>query len=355
MDFRTYQVEALRTDVSAAAGKDGRDALIVPMLGLAGEAGQLLSEYKKHLRDGDAHKLFKERVCEELGDLLWYLANVASKFDLNLDDVARSNLAKAQERWDTANNPLHALDGTCIETERLPRQMDVQFTETMINGRPMVQISVNGERIGSPLGDNAYDSDGYRFHDVFHLSYAAMLGWSPNLRAFLKCKRKSQPLLDEVEDGGRARILEEAVVALAFDYARDHNFLAGIDQIDYSLLRTIRSMVGHLEVGGSSLRDWEATILKGFEIWRQVVANRGGQVRIDLDKSSIAYEPPDYIIGDEVLISRGNGAGDRLSAVMAETDQPTADAKTVGQFAGRTMKDHKGCSRRMIENLDVLK
>ncbi|WP_234837062.1 nucleoside triphosphate pyrophosphohydrolase family protein [Sinorhizobium meliloti] len=107
MDFRTYQVEALRTDVSAAAGKDGRDALIVPMLGLAGEAGQLLSEYKKHLRDGDAHKLFKERVCEELGDLLWYLANVASKFDLNLDDVARSNLAKAQERWDTANNPLH--------------------------------------------------------------------------------------------------------------------------------------------------------------------------------------------------------------------------------------------------------
>ena len=71
------------------AGFDARSqgALIVPMLGLAGETGQLLSEYKKHLRDGEAHRLFKERVSEELGDLLWYIANVASKFDLTL--VAR--------------------------------------------------------------------------------------------------------------------------------------------------------------------------------------------------------------------------------------------------------------------------
>ncbi|YCI07149.1 nucleoside triphosphate pyrophosphohydrolase family protein (plasmid) [Ensifer sp. D2-11] len=300
MDFRAYQIEALRTDVSAAAGKDGPDALIVPMLGLAGEAGQLLSEYKKHMRDGDAHKLFKDRVREELGELLWYLANVAGKFDLDVDNVAKSNLAKVQERWATHRESL-PLDGTCLETERLPRQMDVLFTELLVDGRPLVQISVNGERIGSPLGDNAYDSDGYRYHDVFHLSYAALLGWSPNLRAFLKRKRKSQPLLDEVEDGGRARILEEAVVALAFDYARAHNFLASIEKIDYELLRTIKSMVRHLEVGRCSLASWEVAILKGFQIWRQMVANRGGHVRIDLDDSSIEYEPPIECLDDQGL------------------------------------------------------
>ncbi|NGO54533.1 nucleoside triphosphate pyrophosphohydrolase family protein [Allomesorhizobium camelthorni] len=334
MDFRAYQVEALRTDVSAAAGKNGTDALIVSMLGLGGEAGQLLSEYKKHLRDGEAHKLFKNRVCEELGDLLWYLANVASKFDLDLDDVARFNLAKVQERWDAANNRKQAFDSACIEAERLPRQMDVLFTEILIDGRPMVEISVNGERIGSPLGDNAYDPDGYRFHDVFHLSYAAVLGWSPNLRAFLRRKRKSQPLLDEVEDGGRARILEEAVVALTFDYARDHSFLAGIDQVDYGLLKTIRSMVGHLEVGRCSLADWEAAIFKGFEIWRQMIANRGGLVRIDLDGGLIVYEAPDDAAGAEkyhkVPSSGGNGAGDCFSAVVAEAYQPAAHAKAVG-------------------------
>src|SRR3546814_845391 len=66
MDFDRYQKEALRTDrVPARQGSDDVLSLIVPMLGLAGETGQLLSEYKKHLRDGEAHRLFKERVRSE--------------------------------------------------------------------------------------------------------------------------------------------------------------------------------------------------------------------------------------------------------------------------------------------------
>ncbi|MDZ5696762.1 hypothetical protein [Chelativorans sp. M5D2P16] len=75
------------------------------------------------------------------------------------------------------------------------------------------------------------------------------------------------------------------------------SFLAGIDQVDYGLLKTIKSMVGHLEVGRCSLADWEAAILKGFEIWRQMVAHGGGLVRIDLEKSSIFYEPPADVTG----------------------------------------------------------
>src|SRR3546814_19785400 len=95
MDFDRYQKEALRTDrVPARQGSDDVLSLIVPMLGLAGETGQLLSEYKKHLRDGAAHRLFKDRVGEELGDLLWYIANVASKFGLDLDQIAEKNHAK---------------------------------------------------------------------------------------------------------------------------------------------------------------------------------------------------------------------------------------------------------------------
>src|SRR3546814_9559909 len=69
------------------------------MLGLAGETVQLLSEYKKHLRDGAAHRLFKDRVGEELGDLLWYIANVASKFGLDLDQIAEKNLDKVRARF----------------------------------------------------------------------------------------------------------------------------------------------------------------------------------------------------------------------------------------------------------------
>ncbi|MGW8135833.1 MazG nucleotide pyrophosphohydrolase domain-containing protein [Sphingomonas zeae] len=260
------------------------------MLGLAGETGQLLSEYKKHLRDGAAHRLFKDRVGEELGDLLWYIANVASKFGLDLDQIAEKNLDKVRARFAPTCAQAPQRDSEFPDLERLPRQMIVRLAEEHETGpRPKVRMTINGEGIGALLGDNAYDPDGYRFHDVFHLAYAAILGWSPNLRAFLKRKRKSRPLLDEVEDGGRARIIEEGVSALAFDYARVHSFLDGVSEIDYGLLRTIQSMTSHLEVGGATAADWERAILEGFAVWRQVLANNGGEISVDLDARTISY------------------------------------------------------------------
>jgi NTP pyrophosphatase (non-canonical NTP hydrolase) len=291
MDLRTYQEEALRTDqVPGVANDEIATALIVPMLGLAGETGQLLSEYKKHLRDGEAHRLFKHRVAEELGDLLWYISNVASKFGLDLNEVAAGNLKKVKARWRGNLNQAPCLDEAFPEAERFPRLLVVQLTEEPGPlDRPRVRMTVNGEPIGQTLSDNSYDPDGYRFHDVFHLAYAAILGWSPNLRAFLKRKRKSLPLLDEVEDGGRARIIEEGVSALAFDYARDHNFLVGVTEIDFELLRTIRSMTSHLEIRSASAAEWEQAIFEGFKVWRDVLANKGGEIVVDLDRRSIRY------------------------------------------------------------------
>src|SRR5204863_2369458 len=96
MDFRTYQERAAKTDRNPDRSEAG---MMIPLLGLSGEAGQVLSEYKKYLRDGDSHILFKERFAEELGDLLWYLANTATKFGLDLALVAEQNLIKCEERW----------------------------------------------------------------------------------------------------------------------------------------------------------------------------------------------------------------------------------------------------------------
>lgn len=291
MDLKTYQTQALLTDqVPGTSDDESADALIVPMLGLAGETGQLLSEYKKHLRDGAAHRLFKDRVSEELGDLLWYIANVASKFGLDLDQIAERNLDKVRARFAQTSVQAPERDSELPNEERLPRQMIVRLVEEPGSGsRPKVRMTINDEGIGALLSDNAYDPDGYRFHDVFHLSYAAILGWSPNLRAFLKRKRRSRPLLDEVEDGGRARIIEEGVSALAFDYARRHSFLEGVSEVDYGLLRTIQSMTSHLEVGEATAADWERAILEGFAVWRQVLANNGGEISVDLDARVIRY------------------------------------------------------------------
>ena len=293
MDLDRYQEEALRTDrVPARDGGADDLSLIVPMLGLAGETGQLLSEYKKHLRDGEAHRLFKERVSEELGDLLWYVANVASKFDLTLDEIAAANLVKVKARWVGERTEPLCFDATLPEGERLPRRIEVELIDVEGGDRQCVRVLINGKPFGAELTDNAYDPDGYRFHDVFHFAYAAVLGWSPITRALLRRKRKSRPLVDEVEDGGRAAVIEEGIAALAFDYARRHHMLAGVSALDFQLLRTIKDMTSHLEVKQCTTGEWEQAILQGFKVWRAVLTTHGGRVAVDLDQRRIDYLGP---------------------------------------------------------------
>ena len=293
MEFETYQKEALRTD-RVPRRDDGEDSLavMVPMLGLAGETGQLLSEYKKHLRDGDAHRLFGERVSEELGDLLWYIANVASKFGLNLNDIASANLLKVRARWlSPCTDPL-CFDARLPEGERLPRRFQVELLDAKSGPRRSVRVLINGEPFGAELTDNAYAPDGYRFHDVFHFAYAAVLGWSPVTRALLRRKRKSHPQIDEVEDGGRAAVIEEGIAALAFAYAMRHRMLQGVSVLDFQVLRTIKDMSAHLEVRQCSAGEWEMAILQGFRVWRAVAAANGGRITVDLDQRSVAYLGP---------------------------------------------------------------
>jgi NTP pyrophosphatase (non-canonical NTP hydrolase) len=288
MDFRTYQERARRTDRNPATDVKG---MMIPLLGLAGEAGELLTEYKKYLRDGDSHTLFRERFAEELGDLLWYLANVATKFDLSLDDIASANLAKCEQRWgrDQAGSP--TFDRDYPEGERLPRQFQIDFnTIHGADDKPRMKAYYKGEQFGNDLTDNAYERDGYRFHDVFHLAFAAVLGWSPITRALLKRKRKSNREVDEVEDGGRARAIEEGISALIFAYAKDYNWLEGKASVSSELLRTIKSMTAHLEVSRCSTGDWENAIVQGFGVWREMKRRGGGTLVLDLDRRTIAIK-----------------------------------------------------------------
>ncbi|MEA5558388.1 nucleoside triphosphate pyrophosphohydrolase family protein [Nodularia spumigena] len=294
MNFSEYQTQALNTDqIPAVEGTE----LIIPLLGLVGEVGSLMTEYKKHLRDGDAHKLFKEGIAEELGDMLWYISNFSSKFNLNLEEIAEDNLRKCHDRWGwrdsdsiNDNGTSYIFDHDFPDNEKLPRQFEVEITETSKDNSVRMKAFINGKQVGNDLTDNSYSSDGYRFHDIFHLSYAAVLGWSVVTRSNLKCKRKSDPSIDEVEDGGRAVAIEEGISALVFSYAKDHDFLEGVKVIDYQLLKTIKNMTSHLEVSQCSLGDWEKAIFMGYDVWRQVAKNRGGTVVVDLDARLITYQ-----------------------------------------------------------------
>ncbi len=295
MDMNTFQEMASRTDQTPMRGESmpAGPEMMVPLLGMAGEVGELLSEYKKYLRDGDAHKLFKARVAEELGDLLWYVANVATKFGLTLAEVATGNVEKCRDRWgDMADQPKapatrRHLDERFPPQEQLPRRFVYQIERANADGRVGVKVLIGGTELEtslSELTDNAYEEDGYRFHDVFHLAYAAILGWSPVIRSGLKRKRKSVPEIDEVEDGGRAKAIEEGVSAYVFCYAADNNFLDGAEGVSYDLLRQVKKLTAHLEVSCRSAREWEQAIVTGFEVWRAVRGQGGGSILVDLER-----------------------------------------------------------------------
>jgi NTP pyrophosphatase (non-canonical NTP hydrolase) len=95
MELSTYQKEANKTAVYPQDAK-----IIYPALGLAGEAGEVANQVKKILRD-NAGELTEERrnkIVDELGDVLWYAAALASDVGISLDVVAEINLQKLAKR-----------------------------------------------------------------------------------------------------------------------------------------------------------------------------------------------------------------------------------------------------------------
>ena len=74
--------------------------LAYPALGLAGEAGEVAEHAKKAIRDdgGEIAPERREAMAKELGDVLWYVAQLASELDLDLDEVAQGNLDKLLSR-----------------------------------------------------------------------------------------------------------------------------------------------------------------------------------------------------------------------------------------------------------------
>jgi NTP pyrophosphatase (non-canonical NTP hydrolase) len=286
MKFHTYQEAARQTD--QRQGADLAD-VAVHLLGMVGEAGSVATEYKKLLRDGPAHTAAKARIREELGDVLWYTAALATKLGLDLDDIARANLEKTRDRWlRTTSEPF---DDQYPPAERLPRAGIFEFVASVSNaGRPTVRVWHDGRWMGDPLTDNSHVDDGYRFHDVFHLAYAAVLGWSPVTRKLMGRKRKSNPDIDEAEDGGRAIVSEEGIALMAFAYATSHNYLDGVTSLDFPFLNVIKDITAPYEVGVRTAGDWEQAILGGFTAWRALRDNNGGTVILDSARRSLEFQ-----------------------------------------------------------------
>jgi NTP pyrophosphatase (non-canonical NTP hydrolase) len=295
MEFSDYQKQAQTTDQMPLQPEDIK-ALMLPLLGLAGETGSLLTHYKRFFRDGEGYGFFRDRISEELGDILWNVANIATKTNLSLEDVAGKNLEKVRDRWlDQPDGPGQKLfDEAFPENERFPRTFEIYVrTDVGRLGKQRAWLHYQGRPFGNELSDNSAQDDGYRLHDVFHLAFLAVLGWSPVMRAkpFFNCKRRSDPMVDEIQDGGRAAVIDEAIAALVFVEAKKNCFYQGVQTVEYSLLRTIKDLTGHLEVARCTGHQWELAILSGFKVWRALKDHKSGIISGDLNARTITFNP----------------------------------------------------------------
>lgn len=96
MDFDLYQKQSARTLASQPKYMTREERLVLA-LGLAGEAGETIDYVKKI--EGHGHPLVANALSSELGDVLWYVAALASAYGLNLGDVAAMNVAKLRARY----------------------------------------------------------------------------------------------------------------------------------------------------------------------------------------------------------------------------------------------------------------
>lgn len=371
LGLNEYQNLASRSDRTRNKG-NGFD---LPVLGLVGEVGSLLSEVKKRQRDTAAIIGYEQTVLEELGDTLWYLAIIADHAEIKLatlagadqgldlpfmvlqpqhslpmntpsaqfektllrltaatgelaaavdgshgdrpllqtrlanvlshlvqaaneaevllEDAARANISKTEDRWPQERRYPELFDSSFPADEQLPRSLTIDIYERVgSNEKSYVLQSCNGLFIGDRLTDNIMKPDDYRFHDVFHYAYAAVLGWSPVTRALLKRKRKSIGRVDEGEDGARAVLIEEGIATYIFGVAKEFKFFADQQPGDLSLtlLKNVRQFVRGYEVDSSPLWLWEEAILQGNNAFRFLGENRRGRITVDVERRSLSIE-----------------------------------------------------------------
>lgn len=208
---------------------------------------------------------------------------------LTFSHVVQTNLRKARGAFlEPEPADLIDFDAKFGEEERLPANFRIRIDQRS-TGKSYLRW--NGVFIGDPLTDNSADSDGYRFHDVFHLANAAILHWSPVVRALIKHKRKSIGKYDEEQDGGRATVVEEGLTAWLFSRAKALNYFEDHKRVSLGILKTVQEFVSGYEVEKCPLKLWERSILQGYAVFRQVRDAKGGWVIGDRATRSLRYEP----------------------------------------------------------------
>jgi NTP pyrophosphatase (non-canonical NTP hydrolase) len=288
MEFENFQKKAKATDQFTDKDRS-LNSSIWNLTETVGHLSRLYDEQSR-LKDKDPSSQ-KERISKKLGDALWYVSNICSCMDLELDKVAQDNLDKCESRWGKKKKDQALFDISYPEDQQLPRKTTFKIEE---DERGKVRVSLELKeggfiQLGARVTDNAYFEDGYRFHDVIHLAFMSVLGWSPVMRALMSRKRKKDAKVDEVEDGARAINLEEAVSAMIYEHATSVNYFETEKYVPFDILKWIERITRGLEASNLTYELWNDAIIQGYTVLRSTIANKGGLIDVDLNKRQIKY------------------------------------------------------------------
>jgi hypothetical protein len=249
------------------------------LLQLASEVGLLMIDARTGTFIGTGASL-----ADRLASIFRALTTAANEAGISLDHAARTNLHNIFDRWPQTKEYPSLFDEQDVIEEQFPRHLTIDLFEREVNKKTYVVQRCNGLNIGDRLTDNIMKKDDYRFHDVFHCSYAAVLGWSPVLRALFRLKRKNRPEVDEGQDGGRAILIEEGVSTWIFGHAKELNLFADIQPsgLAFTLLKSVRQFVVGYEPDSCPLWLWEEAILQGYFAFRFLKEKRRARIHLDL-------------------------------------------------------------------------
>jgi len=293
-EFRHYQELAFLT--ARTRGETLHTVCLAVLTQLGAQLMRLLlPKIEKELNT----QLVDREVFVILGEIAWHLSALAKLHKIDLDDVAKLNAKKAQFRTpDGKPTPFH--DDPFEAHEQFPRQFEIEFQSL---GPRKSRMLWNGEPLGNDLTDNADVPDGYRFHDVLHLSNIANLGWSPVLRGFMKLKREDKTV-DEVQDGGRAKILEEMIILFIHlegarraslaqpDISAEQRRLYPEDEdIPFGFLKKVHGFSVGYEPAKNKYWEWKKVIQDGYRLYFQLCQAGQGIVKVDMDKRSVEFVP----------------------------------------------------------------
>lgn len=302
---------------------------------------EIEQELNKALADKDPN--------DTLGEIAWHVSALASIYKLKLSDIAQRNIEKVSFRLDRRHpTPLHDEDHLPL-TQRFPRHFEIAFVSF---AEQRCRMYLNGRRLGDDLTDNSHEEDGYRYHDIMHLANVAKLGWSPVLRGLMGIKRKAIARTDEIEDGARAKIVEELVIKAIHSEGQKlaanrgpvpqgqpvHMF-ADPDDVTFRLLKFVRDLVVGLEAHNNRYWEWEDAIREGYEIFYRLRCEGQGTVTVDLDARSISFRPEVCVDLEGKLTGLGSAC---LDAAMVQRDsrlqKEVADAMAAGMEEAQAMR-----------------